>query len=132
MEALNGFAVPPPVSCGLRPTPSLDVVPVGEIAPPVEPNVLVDVGEVVDPLAPVVRLPPKFGCCLFNAPNSEATNEDELSPAPAPGAMVLAPGVVVIKLEAFDELGIGGNESIKAAPKDEVGLNGLSPAKPVT
>ena len=32
IEALNGFAAPPPVSWGLSPTPSVDVLPVG---PPV-------------------------------------------------------------------------------------------------
>lgn len=159
IDALNGFAAPPPVICGLKPTPNLDAVPV-------TPNPVGDValGElalagVVGVDAPVIppfpavfapafnapsppKLPPNpVCCCLFNAPNSDIPNDDEPTPpALVPGPIVLAPevpvptaleAVVAVGLVAPDELGIGGNDSISAAPKDEVGLNGFNPANPV-
>jgi hypothetical protein len=63
-----------------------------------------------------------IGCCLFKVPNSENPIVD------VPGLLGLAGPVPA----AFSgEFGTGGKESIRAAPNDDVGLNGFNPANPV-
>ncbi len=98
IDALNGFAAAPPVSWGLNPTPSLDVVefPTGLTGLAKDPVML--------PLAPAFmapnppRVPPNPPCCLFSVPNSEVPNGEEPNPpAPVPGPIVFAlePAAVV-------------------------------------
>lgn len=100
--ALKGLA--PPVAWGLRPTPSVGLVSGCEL-----------------------KAPTLAGCCLmFETPAPkvevvplEAGGEDK------PLAVPVTVGVVGA------DCGIGGSDSNKEAPKDDVGLNGLMPLKPV-
>lgn len=64
IDALNGFAAPPPVSCGLKPTPVEDGNVVFLIA-------LKEFTAVPGPACPFIVLAAPVGCCLFKAPNSE-------------------------------------------------------------
>ena len=76
------------------------------------------------------KVPPNPVCCLFSVPSSEIPNGGELVLTTTPEALVLAP-VVGGGSVAFDALGKGGNESNNVTPKEEEGLNGFKPAKPV-
>lgn len=97
IDALNGFAAPPPVICGLRPTPNLEAA--DGVTFPVGLKEFVSVAEPVCPFAACIapdppKLPPNpVGCCLFKAPNSEVPNDDEPDP-PVADPIVLAPAVL--------------------------------------
>lgn len=100
--ALKGLA--PPVAWGLRPTPSVDLISGCEL-----------------------RAPTPVGCCPMletSAPKAEVV------PLEAGGEDKL-PDVPVILGVVGPDCGIGGSDSNKEAPKDDVGLNGLMPLKPV-
>jgi len=102
MDARNGFA-PPPVICGLKPTPNVDPVPY-------VPNAETPVGWV------------------FVLASCELKGDVLL----VEGVLLVAlefrsvPGVPGL------EPGIGGNDSRSEAPKEDEGLKALSPLNPVT
>lgn len=89
------------------------------------------------PLAPAFsapnppEVPPNPVCCLFNVPNSDVPKGGELIPTIALEVLVVLVPDVVGGLVALDALGKGGSESSNVTPKEEEGLNGLRPAKPV-
>lgn len=100
--ALKGLA--PPVAWGLRPTPNVGLVSGCEL-----------------------KAPTPIGCC-------------PMLETPAPKTEVIPFGVdveggllgVPVTLGVVGpDCGIGGSDSNKDAPKEDVGLNGLMPLKPV-
>lgn len=96
--ALKGLA--PPVAWGLRPTPSVGLVSSCEL-----------------------KAPTPVGCCpMFKTPAPKA----EVVPLGA-GEEDKLPGVPVAVGVVGPDCGIGGSDSNKEAPKDDVGLNGLMP-----
>lgn len=98
--ALKGLA--PPVAWGLRPTPSVGLVSGCEL-----------------------KAPTPVGCCpMFETPAPKA----EVIPLEVGGEDKL-PGVPVTVGVVGPDCGIGGSDSNKEAPKDDVGLNGLMPLK---
>lgn len=123
IEARNGFAAPPPVICGRRPWPRVELelnppIPVGcefiaDIPPIPVGWELIELNELPKPKDVPELL---FGC------DSDDCNAEGLARGDAPGA---AAGVVGA------EPGIGGSESIRDAPNDDDGLKGFNPVKPV-
>lgn len=74
-----------------------------------------------------LKVPIAVGCCpMLKAPAPKA----EVVPLEAGGNGRLLDVPVTLGVVGPD-CGIGGNDSNKEAPKDDVGLNGLMPLKPV-
>lgn len=149
-DARNGFAAPrprPPVACGRSPTPSVvgppsPVLAVGKLfgcaeRPKLPPRPAVPTPVVGDDTP--LRLVPKPAAPLVPDPKPvvEFTPRPALGPS-TPGALLLLPVVKAggdIAAEAAlsagvvgSDCGIGGSASRSDAPKDELGLNALTPA----
>lgn len=100
--ALKGLA--PPVAWGLRPTPGVGLVSGCEL-----------------------KVPTPVGCCpMLETPVPKA----EVAPFGADVEEMLLGVPVTLGVVGLD-CGIGGSDSNKDAPNDDVGLNGLIPLKPV-
>lgn len=147
-DARNGFAAPrprPPVACGRSPTPAVvsPILAVGKLVgcaerpkPPPKPAVPTPVVGDDTPLRPVPK--PAAPFVPDPKPVVEFTPRPVPSPTPPGALMPLVPVVQAggdVAAEAASsagvvgsDCGIGGSASRSDAPKDELGLNALTPA----
>jgi hypothetical protein len=133
MDTRKGLT--PPVICGLKPTPTVLRVPFGAglvlmafvlVVDPIEENKL---GPGLCPNV-VEKDGSPVGCPTSDPPGEDAVEFDTLGTFKVGREVPFVDPVGAIGL-GFVVDGVVGNDSSKDAPKEEVGLNGFSPAKPV-